>query len=524
MQRKWKFHLWKIGTINIRTGKEDQKLSNCINEIHKSGLSICALQEVRRLGKGSATINVKLETKRTDYEIYWSGHSHKRIHGVGFAIKTDKNIEINEIIPINARVIIADVTVYGCSLRIVNCYAPTEEDSDSSKFAFYTYVKKQISTAKPTQKVICLGDFNSTSSATWCNSSLRENSVIDNLEVNDNGQRFHDFFNTCRLSVLNTWFTHRRCRRITWYSPDGKTQKVYDFILTSSWLRQYTTNCRVYNSFDFDSDHRLVIATLNTPCTKFARYKKQEMKAARKKLDMTSLENHAIKTDFNTNLSANLNDKEWDTKSNEFIQEHLTNSINTAAENSIPKTTATKLQQPWHNDAKLKELYAKKDALMTTNSSSSDIPKLRKKIRLRARYLKNEHFKAEASKINQLQINREVQKLFARAKRQETTLRPIPTLCPTENLLEHFKSHFNPPDPSVTKTQNDLYDTIPNFVNDLQQISESTNIKDTAPDIEEIIKHIKQLKSNKAYNDIDLIKRCDNPIMHQVIYPMIYNL
>ena len=239
---------------------------------------------------------------------------------------------------------------------------------------------------------------------------------------------------------------------------------------------------------------------------------------------MTSFENHAIKTDFNTNLSANLNDKEWDTKSNEFIQEHLTNSINTAAENSIPKTTATKLQQPWHNDAKMKELYAKKDALMTTNSSSSNIPKLRKKIRLRARYLKNEHFKAEASKINKLQINREVQKLFARAKRQETTLRPIPTLCPTENLLEHFKSHFNPPDPSVTKTQNDLYDTIPNFVNDLQQISESTNIKDTAPDIEEIIKHIKQLKSNKAYNDIDLIKRCDNPIMHQVIYPMIYNL
>ena len=138
--------------------------------------------------------------------------------------------------------------------------------------------------------------------------------------------------------------------------------------------------------------------------------------------------------------------------------------------------------------------------------------------------MKNEHFKAEASKINQLQINREVQKLFARAKRQETTLRPIPTLCPTENLLEHFKSHFNPPEPSVTKTQNDLYDTIPNFVNDLQQISESTNIKDTAPDIEEIIKHIKQLKSNKAYNDIDLIKRCNNPIMHQVIYPMIYNL
>ena len=90
MQRKSNFHSRKIGTINIRTGKEDQKLSNCINEIHKSGLSICVLQEVRRLGKGSATITVKRQTKRTDYEIYWSGHLHKRIHGVGFAIKLIK--------------------------------------------------------------------------------------------------------------------------------------------------------------------------------------------------------------------------------------------------------------------------------------------------------------------------------------------------------------------------------------------------------------------------------------------------
>ena len=37
---------------------------------------------------------------------------------------------------------------------------------------------------------------------------------------------------------------------------------------------------------------------------------------------------------------------------------------------------------------------------------------IRKKIRLQAKYLKNEHFKQEAAKINQFAVNREVEKLL----------------------------------------------------------------------------------------------------------------
>ena len=117
-----------------------------------------------------------------------------------------------------------------------------------------------------------LREFNATTSAAWLNSSLREKVVIEDLEVNNNGERFHFFFNSHCLSVLNTWFTHRKCRRTTWHSADGVTKKVYDFILCCSWFSQYVTNCRVYNSYDFDSDHRLVIADMITPCTKVARY------------------------------------------------------------------------------------------------------------------------------------------------------------------------------------------------------------------------------------------------------------
>ena len=77
------------------------------------------------------------------------------------------------------------------------------------------------------------------------------------------------------ISVLNTWFSHKSCRRITWYSPDATTKKIYDFILSCSLLRQFVKNCRVDNSYDFDSDHRLVIADMKTPSTKEARFRKR---------------------------------------------------------------------------------------------------------------------------------------------------------------------------------------------------------------------------------------------------------
>ena len=101
---------------------------------------------------------------------------------------------------INPRIIVANLSLHGCSLRIICCYAPTELDSNSSKNAFYHTLSKQFN-SENSRKVICLGDFNATSSATWYNSSLRENVVIDNLTVNDNGLRFHEFFDKHRLSV-----------------------------------------------------------------------------------------------------------------------------------------------------------------------------------------------------------------------------------------------------------------------------------------------------------------------------------
>ena len=515
------FHQWRIGTINIRTGKYDEKLERTVHEIHKAKLSICCMQEVRRIKTGSALITIDNQ----NYEIYWSGLSLKRIHGVGITVKVDKDIIVEEIKNINARIIVADVNVYGCSVRIINCYAPTEDDTSTSKDTFYTMLRKQFHT-EPTRKIICLGDFNATTSAAWYNSSLREHVIIDDLEVNNNGERFHYFFNTQKLSVINTWFSHRKCRRITWHSPDGVTKKVYDFILSCAWLRQYVKNCRVYNSYDFGSDHRLVIATIETPCTKRARFKHRQKTTRSVKLDLAALKNDNIATAFkDQSLTALATiDKE---QNNTSINEAFVTLINEAASNTLPPKTNSKLFQPWHDDKKLKQLYQQKDELILKFPDSNKLKALKKKIRLRARYLRNEYLKREAERINQLAINRELEKLYHRAKQQGKTLKSAIHTCDPHKIINHFKSHFNPPDPSKSRTPQELERrNLPIFLQKLQDISRNTQIDNSPPTVDEIERQIKLLKNNKASNDVapDLLKVCNHPIMNQVIHRMALNL
>ena len=118
--------------------------------------------------------------------------------------------------------------------------------------------------------------------------------------------------------------------------------------------------------------------------------------------------------------------------------------------------------------------------------------------------MRNEYYKQEAEKINQLSINREIEKLFSRAKIQQS-LNPINSTCPPDKILKHFKSHFNPEDPSQIRTPEE-------FTNNLRLISENNPITDPPPSIEEFQKHLKTLKANKASNDIEpeLLNKLNN--------------
>ena len=293
----------------------------------------------------------------------------------------------------NARIIVANALLYGCSLRVICCYATTEKDCDSSKNIFYNKLNKQFDCRK-SRKLICLGDFNASSSATWYNLSLRENAIIENLVVNDNVLRLLEFFNNLSLSVLNTWFPHNKCCRITWHKPDQVTKVVYDFILACSWLRQYISNCRVYNSYGFDSHHRLVLANICTSCTNVARYVKQAAISMKNHVNFNCLKQPDISERFVNTILEKLENLDLNS-TNYVMNDRLISSINSATEYTISMQEKTRLYQPWHDDIILKELFDLKVQQMAQNANSNELSKTRKKIRLHAKFSKNEYFKVE---------------------------------------------------------------------------------------------------------------------------------
>ena len=156
------------------------------------------------------------------------------------------------------------------------------------------------------------------------------------------------------------------------------------------------------------------------------------MKQEKKYLDLTSLNDPIIENNFINAAVENIQTLPIGDNNNNEINDYLVKSINTAGTDTIPQKEKTKLHQPWRNDERMGELYELRDMQRAENVGSKLIAATTKKIRKRARYLRDQYFKAEAEKINQHAISRELDKLFYRAKNQETTLKPAPEAWPPE--------------------------------------------------------------------------------------------
>ena len=68
------FKQWNIATINVRTLRGDAKAFEIMKAIHDASLDIVGIQEVKRLGQGSALIQVD----KTEYNLIWKGQDTKR--------------------------------------------------------------------------------------------------------------------------------------------------------------------------------------------------------------------------------------------------------------------------------------------------------------------------------------------------------------------------------------------------------------------------------------------------------------
>ena len=79
---------------------------------------------------------------------------------------------------------------------------------------------------------------------------------------NERGERLLQFCAINGLTVVNTLYKHKKCRLVTWISPDCVTKNQIDYCLVQKDSLKLVKNCRVYNSADIGSDHSLLMTKL----------------------------------------------------------------------------------------------------------------------------------------------------------------------------------------------------------------------------------------------------------------------
>ena len=102
--------------------------------------------------------------------------------------------------------------------------------------------------------------------------------MTEDILCNDNGSRLKQFCRSHKLCMIQTYFDVPLSERYTWFSNDGKTKRVLDYVLTENFVTKFITRCSIETRCKIESDHRLVVADLETPCTKRARWKKRIVK------------------------------------------------------------------------------------------------------------------------------------------------------------------------------------------------------------------------------------------------------
>ena len=154
------------------------------------------------------------------------------------------------------------------------------------------------------------------------------------------------------------------------------------------------------------------------------------------------------------------------------------------------------------NDQILAKLYKQKDNLSWMRRDKKKRVQVHKNIRKRLNKLRNDFYASEARKINQFAKNREIDKIFARSGKHETTQSQPQTTCIDPNkIFEHFKQHFNQT-PLTTLPESMTQNPPPPFIQELQKISTDNPISNSCPTLTEVYNACRQCKNGKASSDI----------------------
>ena len=148
--------------------------------------------------------------------------------------------------------------------------------------------------------------------------------------------------------MVQTYFNSPLSKRYTWYSNDGNTNRVLDYVLTEIFEQQYVTSCAVEDSFFyFESDHKLLVTNLLTPKTKRARWRARTIREQQG--DISALEETRTHNEFVQNVENQIPiTHEGDTVDQR--SERIIEVLKRSASISLPRNTAKSTREIWKDD------------------------------------------------------------------------------------------------------------------------------------------------------------------------------
>ena len=488
-------HEWEFGTLNVRSGKEKlegARMYMITKEVARAKLSFCCLQEVRHRKSGKKIIQLDTGEK---YSFLWCGYKKRRMAGVGILIKLEPGITYDEPDFNDPRIMAVNMIIHGFKIRVVSCYSPTNvSESESAKDDFYRKLKTSCNSCPKNYKLIVTGDFNAETSIVYRKTNFDCTNFMEDELCNNNGQRLKSFARHFKLSFAQSFFEHSMPKRYTWYSCDGITKKILDYVLNQRFINQYITNCCVRAEFEFNSDHALLVTSLVTPKDKKSRWKKRQKPF--RKPDAKLLRETKYMEQYAKQCTDDLKQHENNCNSVDEISEKLKQTLTTAASNILPVKSPTKTNEIWKDDEILNGLL--RERTEKTKSSNEKII-LTRKIKRRVLALRNKKLLNEANELNDFSTKREIEVMYKSFKNDGSSFKPIKenNKCDKQKLQEYFSSHFGSPkdDPDPIELVN-----APEFLHGLRNVP--VNFSSLPPSKSEIIHTLKNMKNGKASNDL----------------------
>jgi len=248
----------KIGTWNVRTLYESGKAAQVANEMKRYGITVLGLSETHWIQSGQ----IRLHSGET---ILYSGHEEEDVphtEGVGLMLSREAQQSLIEWEGHGSRIIHATFkTKEKFTFNIVQCYAPTNDKDEEVKEEFYDRLQSVIDNIGDRNVTILMGDLNAKVGDD--NTGFEEVMGRHGLGMmNDNGEKFANFCAANQLVIGGSVFPHKETHKVTWRSPDNRTENQIDHICIGKKFRRSLQDVRAKRGADATSDHHLVVGHL----------------------------------------------------------------------------------------------------------------------------------------------------------------------------------------------------------------------------------------------------------------------